>query len=97
MLFVSHHLDEVLRVADRVTVLRDGRLVVTADVNDLTHDRLVELMLGRELLEDVTQHVRSHEGQSTEALLQVSGLRGETVAGIDLEVPRRRGTRHRRA
>jgi ribose transport system ATP-binding protein len=86
VLFVSHHLDEVLRVADRVTVLRDGCLVVTADVNDLTHDRLVELMLGRELLEDVTQHVRSHEGQRTEALLQVSGLRGETVAGIDLEV-----------
>ena len=50
ILFISHHLDEVLGLADYVTVLRDGRRVATSHVGDLSHDSLVELMLGRQLL-----------------------------------------------
>lgn len=47
VLFVSHHLREVLAIADRVTVLRDGEKVVTRDAADLTVNDLVELMIGR--------------------------------------------------
>jgi ribose transport system ATP-binding protein len=56
MLFVSHHIDEVLGFGHRVTVLRDGRKVITADVASLgwaeglheqAHDKLVELITGR--------------------------------------------------
>jgi ribose transport system ATP-binding protein len=49
VVFVSHRLDEVLGVASRVLVIRDGRLVADAARSELTRDRLVALMLGREL------------------------------------------------
>jgi ribose transport system ATP-binding protein len=46
-IFVTHRLAEVLDIADRVTVLRDGRNVATLPVADVDHDRLVELIVGR--------------------------------------------------
>lgn len=49
ILYVSHRLDEVLKIADRVTVLRDGRKVGTFDAESLNESRLTELILGREL------------------------------------------------
>jgi simple sugar transport system ATP-binding protein len=46
-LYISHHLSEIYEVCDEVTVLRDGRHVVTASVEELTRDDLVEAMVGR--------------------------------------------------
>ena len=46
IIYVSHHLDEVFELADRVTVLRDGKLAATVPVADLDHMRLVELIVG---------------------------------------------------
>jgi ribose transport system ATP-binding protein len=47
--YISHRLEEIFRVADRVTVLRDGRLVSSARVADTTPAQLISLMVGREL------------------------------------------------
>ncbi len=49
VLYISHKLEEIYALADRVTVLRDGRHVGTAAAADLPRDRLVEWMVGREL------------------------------------------------
>ncbi|HLH68144.1 MAG TPA: sugar ABC transporter ATP-binding protein [Candidatus Dormibacteraeota bacterium] len=49
VVFVSHHLDEVLEVTDRVTVLRDGRVVATSLTAEVSHERLVEMIIGRRL------------------------------------------------
>ena len=49
MIFVSHRLDEVLDLADRVVVLRDGRLVADTPVAGLDHDELVRLIVGAAL------------------------------------------------
>ncbi|MGW5126736.1 sugar ABC transporter ATP-binding protein [Streptomyces sp. NPDC004069] len=51
VLYVSHRMDELYRICDRVTVLRDGRLVHTGDLADVDRMRLVSLMLGREVAE----------------------------------------------
>ncbi len=45
ILFVSHHLDEVLGICDRITVMRDGRVVATRPTSDWTEDQLVKAML----------------------------------------------------
>ena len=48
-IFISHRLDEVFAICDRVTVLKDGRLVGTHDVADVTRERLISMMVGRDL------------------------------------------------
>jgi rhamnose transport system ATP-binding protein len=48
-LYVSHRLSEVFRLSDRVTVLRDGKHMLTGPIGDVTHDSLVRAMVGREL------------------------------------------------
>jgi inositol transport system ATP-binding protein len=49
IIYISHRLEEVFRIADRVTVLRDGRDLGTHAVSELDRDRLIGLMVGREL------------------------------------------------
>ena len=49
VVYISHRLDEIFRVADRVTVLRDGRLVGTVPIAQATQPQLIAMMVGREL------------------------------------------------
>lgn len=49
IIYISHRLDEVQRLADRIIVLRDGRLVENRRTSELTHDAIVRAMVGREL------------------------------------------------
>ncbi|MCL6581881.1 MAG: ATP-binding cassette domain-containing protein, partial [Firmicutes bacterium] len=53
VIFISHKLDEVLRVSDRVTVLRRGRVVGTVEARETTKERLAEMMVGRPVLFDL--------------------------------------------
>ena len=50
-IYISHRISEVFRLADRVTVLRDGRCVGTAPVQELTEQKIIRMMVGRELTE----------------------------------------------
>lgn len=69
--YVSHRLPEIFRLADRVTVLKDGHLVGTHEASELDEGRLVALMTGREL----KAPDRRHEGGATrEPALAVRGL-----------------------
>ena len=49
MIYISHKLGEVFAMSDRITVLRDGRTVGTSNTPDLTTERVIELMVGREV------------------------------------------------
>lgn len=49
IVYISHRLEEIFEIADRVTVLRDGRLVETCSLQGVTRERLVEMMLGKAL------------------------------------------------
>ncbi len=70
MIYVSHRLDEVFQLADRVAVLRDGSLVGECRVAETTPDALVGLIVGRAL----DRFEAQREPAAGEALLQVSGL-----------------------
>mgnify|MGYP001197184505 CR=1 FL=1 len=50
ILFISHHLDEVLELSDRITVLRKGKLIGTIDTNTATKQELAQMMVGREVI-----------------------------------------------
>lgn len=62
MVYVSHRLPEVLRLCDRITVLRDGRYVTTVAREEATPDRLVQLMIGRSLAEYFPRHLETPPG-----------------------------------
>lgn len=51
IIYISHHLSEVFGVADRVTVLRDGKKIDTLDIKDVTSEKLIEMMVGRKVAE----------------------------------------------
>jgi ribose transport system ATP-binding protein len=82
ILYVSHHLDEVFAIADEVTVLRDGRNVITVPTVGLDHDTLIQHMIGRDI-----ERGRSVIGDSDgDTRLAARGLRGGSLHGIDLQV-----------
>jgi len=85
VLLVSHHLDEVLRVADRVSVLRDGRLVGSENRSDLNRERIVELILGRPIdaPEPGVVHV---EPEGSPLRLKVTNLSGGRIESADFGV-----------
>ena len=55
LIFVTHFLDQVYRITDRITVLRNGQFIATCDTASLPQIELIKLMLGRELLETALQ------------------------------------------
>jgi simple sugar transport system ATP-binding protein len=59
LIFVTHFLDQVYKVSDRITVLRNGQFVATRDTRALPQIELIKLMLGRELLETALQRAGS--------------------------------------
>ncbi len=70
VVYISHKLDEVLAIADRATVLRDGRLIATDDIANLNRDKIVRMMVGRPLQ---NMYVR-HRSPSREVVLEVENL-----------------------
>ena len=59
--FISHKLKEVFNIADRITVLCDGQTKGTFETRELTEDKLISLMVGRELTQRFPESNRSHE------------------------------------
>ena len=86
IVYTTHKMDEVFRLADRISVLRDGRLVGTAPAAELNPAKLITMMVGRELA-DVFPVRHS---PSDEILLEVSGLTREP-AYRDISFKVRRG------
>jgi ribose transport system ATP-binding protein len=84
IVYVSHRLPEVLGIADRITVLRDGVGQGTYQAAEMSEDQLIALMIGRPL--QLAFPERDGQGRSSEVLLRVSELRGERFGPIDLEV-----------
>ncbi len=75
ILYISHHLDEIFRIADRVTVMRDGKVVETEPTSELDEEELVNLMVGRE----VGNLYPRPEAEIGEVLLRVEGITREGV------------------
>lgn len=75
IIYISHRLEEVSEIADRVTVLRDGQLVGTRNVQDVTREEIIRMMVGREL----TEMIPKQPAPIGDEVLRVEGL---TRAGV---------------
>ena len=80
VVYISHRLEEIYRICDRVTVLRDGKKIITAQIKDLPQTELVKHMLGRE----ITQQVPKERVSIGEVKLSVRELypkeKGENIS-----------------
>jgi ribose transport system ATP-binding protein len=86
VVFISHRLEEVFAITDRITVFRNGRRIFTKRVAELTSQELVHAMLGRELVVHSRSSKREAQGQSAPRLA-LRGLKLPEVPGpIDLEI-----------
>ena len=83
MIYVSHRLDEIFRIADRAAVLRDGALVGIRDVVHTDADELVSLIVGRK-----TRDVERPSADNGETVLEVRDLTTANAGPIDLTIRR---------
>ncbi|GAA6201354.1 sugar ABC transporter ATP-binding protein [Aquicoccus sp. SU-CL01552] len=79
IVFISHALEEALEVSDRITVLRDGELVATADATEFTRESIVQAMVGRNLTETLHGVTKREPRPYGEKVLSVENL---SCAGI---------------
>ncbi|MGW9349192.1 ribose transport system ATP-binding protein [Nocardiopsis flavescens] len=91
VVYVSHRLDELYRICDRVTVLRDGRVVHTGAMAELERLRLISLMLGRDVAdvagEGVTTFSGEHTEVSSEPVLEAADLAARhRLHGVSLRI-----------
>lgn len=80
IVYITHRLEEVFAVADRATMLKDGKRVDSVTPGDLTHEGLVELMLGR----TVRQVSRRADCEPGREILEVKNLAARPLTGIDI-------------
>ena len=84
VIYISHRLDEIFQLADRITVLKDGKLVGVREVKDITKDEVISMMVGR-VLEDI--YPRRDDIAPGETLLEVENLTVPgSVKGVSFQV-----------
>jgi ABC-type sugar transport system ATPase subunit len=84
IVYISHKMDEITRIADRVTVLRDGRYIGTLDREEIEVPKIIEMMVGRK---DVIDYRREH-GLNQETILEVRSLSNRAVRDISFTLRR---------
>jgi len=75
VIYISHRLEEIYRICDKVTVLRDGKIIGTEDVKKLTHQELIKMMINR----DISQVFPETECKAGMEALRVENL---TIKGV---------------
>ena len=83
IIYISHFLDEVMRVADRVTVLRDGSKVSTLDATSVSKSHLISLILGRELNAMLPS---ANQPSNSNTLLSVEDLNAEVFQDVSFSI-----------
>lgn len=84
ILYISHRLDEIFKLADQVSVFRDGKYIATKNVANTNRSELIKLMVGRELAEEYPKRTM----ESGEIALELKNLSGNGVEGISLKAHR---------
>lgn len=87
IIYISHKMEEILRISDEVTVMRDGKHIATKSAKDITMDEIIRLMVGREL----TNRYPEKEHEIGEEWLKVEGLTAEYAKLEDVSFTAHKG------
>ncbi|MBQ7792020.1 MAG: sugar ABC transporter ATP-binding protein, partial [Clostridia bacterium] len=77
MIYISHRMDEIERITDRVTVMRDGEYIGTVNTKDTTKDEIINMMVGRVIYED--PKAESTVQEDAEVILKAEGITAPSV------------------
>lgn len=83
IIYISHRIQEFSIIADRITVLRDGKLIGTVNIGDTTSEKLVEMMTGRAIGQIYPTIARAAEPKPR---MSIRSLRATGVGGVDIDV-----------
>ena len=87
MIYISHRMDEINRISDRITVMRDGEYVDTVNTADVTKDDIISMMIGRVVYED--PKTKSEVPKDAPVVLEVRNLTsGKTVRNVSFQLRR---------
>lgn len=86
MIYISHRLEEVFRLCDRITVLRDGCLIKTMDVADTDNKELIRMMIGRELSQGFPTREADFDYQNAKTILRVEHLCNACAQDVSFEL-----------
>jgi ribose transport system ATP-binding protein len=78
IVYISHRMDELHRICDRVTVMRDGKYIATTPMKDITTEQIIAQMVGREMFESHHPH---GDTSKNEVVLEVKNLKSMTKTG----------------
>ncbi len=82
IIYISHRLEEIFKIGDRVTVLRDGKSAGTFNLTGVNSNKLIQLMVGRELAVEFPQH----SSQKGKEILNLVNLTGGILKNINLRL-----------
>lgn len=85
MIYISHRMDEIKRISDRVTVMRDGEYVGTVNTSETSNEEIVKMMVGREILGNTKE--RSNCPKDSPIVLEVENLSvGDSVKNVSFKL-----------
>lgn len=82
VIFISHRLEELYLVADRITIMRDGQYIGTEDMKSVSKERLIQMMVGREMKD---MFVKA-EGNAGDVVFEAKEITTKAVENINLQV-----------
>ena len=83
LIYISHRLDEIFEIADRVSVMRDGEMIDTLEIAETNKEKLIQLMVGRPMNAVYPQRPPF---TGTEVMLETKGLTGNGVENISMKI-----------
>ncbi len=84
ILYISHRMDEIFQISDRITVFRDGRYIATRKTPETDYDEIVSMMVGK----NVSTLYPARDYHPNEIVFEVKNLRGRGVRGVSLQLRR---------
>lgn len=82
IIYISHRLEEIFKISDRVTVLRDGHLISTLPIEETSRKKMIEMMVGRKLRDDFPRRKNTFE----DLVLEVNNMSGNGVKNISFSL-----------
>jgi len=86
IVYISHRMDEIMEITDRITVMRDGQYIVTLNTSGTNLDEIINAMVGRTIYEE--PKTASNVAPGTPVVLEVKGLRSREVKDVSFQLHR---------